>query len=52
MKKMLDRWRTHAFYYVKSSLRNWILNAKIDEKKALVKKEEQRLNDTEIVYMN
>lgn len=47
---MLDHWKRYQFNYVKSSLKNWMANANIQEKKELLKKEEQRLKDTEFQF--
>jgi len=45
MRKVIDHWRKNQFYFVKSALKNWILNANIHERKEQVKKEEMKLAD-------
>ncbi len=40
MRKTLNHWRKHMFYYVKSSLKTWMLNADIAERKGQLKHEE------------
>lgn len=47
MKKMIDRWRKMSFYKVANRLKIWMNAAKIDEKKAVLKKKEMEYNDTE-----
>ena len=47
MKRMIDHWRKYQFYFVKSTFKNWMKNADINEKKELLKKEEARLKDAD-----
>lgn len=47
MKKMINHWRKHTFDFMKSSFKNWMMNADVEERKEQVKKEEGRVADTE-----
>jgi hypothetical protein len=46
LKKIGDRLKKNQFYLIKSVLINWIQNAKINERKDELKREEMKANDT------
>jgi hypothetical protein len=52
MKKMINHWRKHTFDFMKSTFRNWMMNADVQERKEQVKKEEGRIADTEFALEN
>lgn len=50
MRKVLDHWKKHLFYKVKSALQNWMMLADIQERQQQVKKEEGKLTDTSLAF--